>query len=78
MMMNLKKIKINHIWGALIEAPLFILYTLLINYFVMMIVVAIIGKQMAGKSAIDEYFYTLLIGAYLVYRAKRKITKFKI
>jgi hypothetical protein len=44
----------------------------------MMIVVTIIGKQMAGKSAIDEYFYTLPIGAYLVYRAKRKITKFKI
>jgi len=76
----MKKIKINHqhIWGVLKEAPLFILYTLLINYFIMMIVVAIIGKQMAGKSAIDEYFYTLPLGAYFVYRTKRKISKFKI
>ena len=77
-MMNLKKITINYIWGVLKEAPLFILYTLLINYFVMMIVVAIIGKEMAGKSALDEYFFTLPIGAYIVYRGKRKISKFKI
>jgi len=54
----------------------FIVSTLLLNFFTMMFVVAMVAttwdKGIVGVSALDEFFYCIPLSAFIVWRIMRK------
>ena len=63
-------------WNKFFNLTTFAVSTLLLNFFTMLFVVAIMAtiwdKKIVGVTALDEFFYCIPLSAFLVWRMMRK------
>ena len=63
-------------WNKFFSLTTFIVSTLLLNFFTMLVTVAtlatIVDKKFVGATALDEFFYCIPLSAFIVWRIMRK------